>query len=86
VAAFEYTCALTRNRLTTITGASIVGAAHIHQFVVAVGHFAEDGSHHKGSTEYHGRTIQLPDDRALWPNRVHLARHRKNRFQGGVKE
>jgi putative restriction endonuclease len=32
VAAYNYTCALTRYRLTTITGASIVDAAHIHQF------------------------------------------------------
>src|SRR5260221_2651663 len=32
VAAFNYTCALTRYRLTTISGATIVDAAHIHQF------------------------------------------------------
>jgi putative restriction endonuclease len=32
VAAYNYTCALTRYRLTTITGATIVDAAHIHQF------------------------------------------------------
>ncbi len=32
VAAYNYTCALTRYRLTTLTGASIVDAAHIHQF------------------------------------------------------
>lgn len=32
VAAYNYTCALTRYRLTTITGGSIVDAAHIHQF------------------------------------------------------
>lgn len=32
VAAYNYTCALTRYRLTTITGSSIVDAAHIHQF------------------------------------------------------
>lgn len=31
-AAYDYTCALTRYRLTTVTGASIVDAAHIHQF------------------------------------------------------
>jgi putative restriction endonuclease len=109
--------ALTRYRLTTITGASIVDAAHIHPFadlrnndphnglalsknahwlfdqglwtltddyqvVVAVGRFAEDSSHQKGLLEYHGQTIHLPGDRALWPNPVHLAWHRKNRFQG----
>jgi putative restriction endonuclease len=32
VAAYGYTCALTRYRLTTIGGATIVDAAHIHQF------------------------------------------------------
>lgn len=32
VATYNYTCALTRYRLTTITGASIVDAAHIYQF------------------------------------------------------
>jgi len=117
VAAFNYTCALTRYRLTTITGASIVDAAHIHQFAdsrnndphnglalsknahwlfenglwtltddyrvaVAVGRFAEDSSHQKGLMVYRGLRIHLPGDRALWPNPVHLAWHRKNRFQG----
>ena len=32
VSAYNYTCALTGYRLTTITGGSIVDAAHIHQF------------------------------------------------------
>jgi putative restriction endonuclease len=32
VAAYDYTCALTGYRLTTIAGTSIVDAAHIHQF------------------------------------------------------
>jgi putative restriction endonuclease len=32
VGAYNYTCALTGYRLTTINGASIVDAAHIHQF------------------------------------------------------
>jgi putative restriction endonuclease len=32
VAAYQYTCALTGYRLTTVTGGSIVDAAHIHQF------------------------------------------------------
>jgi putative restriction endonuclease len=32
VVAYHYTCALTHYRLTTISGASIVDAAHIHQF------------------------------------------------------
>jgi putative restriction endonuclease len=32
VAAYNYTCALTRYRLTTISAGSIVDAAHIHEF------------------------------------------------------
>ena len=32
VAAYDYTCALTGYRLTTIAAGSIVDAAHIHQF------------------------------------------------------
>ena len=32
VAAYHYTCALTGYRITTINGATIVDAAHIHQF------------------------------------------------------
>ncbi len=32
VAAYHYTCALTGYRVTTISGASIIDAAHIHQF------------------------------------------------------
>jgi putative restriction endonuclease len=32
VAAYNYTCALTQYRLTTVTGGCIVDAAHIHQF------------------------------------------------------
>jgi putative restriction endonuclease len=32
VAAYEYTCALTGYRVTTISGSSIIDAAHIHQF------------------------------------------------------
>jgi putative restriction endonuclease len=35
VAAYNYTCALTRYRLTTISAGSIVDAAHIHQFSIA---------------------------------------------------
>jgi putative restriction endonuclease len=32
VAAYDYTCALTGYRVTTIEGASIIDAAHIHAF------------------------------------------------------
>jgi hypothetical protein len=49
--------------------------------VVATGRFAEDNSHQKGLLEYHGQTIHLPGDPALWPNQGHLAWHRKNCFQ-----
>jgi len=53
-----------------------------YKVAVAVGRFAEDSSHQKGLLEYRGQTIDLPGDRALWPNPVHLAWHRKHRFQG----
>jgi putative restriction endonuclease len=32
LAAYDYTCALTHYRITTVTGTTIVDAAHIHQF------------------------------------------------------
>jgi putative restriction endonuclease len=116
VAAYNYTCALTCYRLTTITGTSIVDAAHIHQFadsrnndprnglalcknahwlfdnglwtltddykvVVAEGQFAEAGPDHWLLRDFHGKKIQLPKDPACWPNPVHVAWHRKNRFK-----
>jgi putative restriction endonuclease len=43
VAAYNYTCALTRYRLTTITGASVVDAAHIHQFADSRNNDARNG-------------------------------------------
>jgi hypothetical protein len=46
------------------------------------GRFAENSSHQKGLLEYHGQTIHVPGERALWPNPVELAWHRKHRFQG----
>jgi putative restriction endonuclease len=117
VAAYDYTCALTGYRLTTISAGSIVDAAHIHQFadsrnndprnglalcknahwlfdnglwtlsddylvIVAVGRFAEDSRDQKPLLSYHGQRIRLPSDRALWPNPIHIAWHRKHRFQG----
>ena len=116
VAAYNYTCALTRYRLTTIAGGSIVDAAHIHQFsdsrnndprnglalcknahwlfdnglwtltddykvVVAEGRFAEAGPGEMLLAEYRGKKIHLPNDSAHWPNPVHIAWHRKNRFK-----
>jgi putative restriction endonuclease len=117
VAAYNYTCALTRYRLITISAGCIVDAAHIHQFsdsrnndtrnglalcknahwlfdnglwaltddyrvLVATCHFSEDSPEHKGLSDYHGAKIHLPSDPALWPNPIHLAWHRKNRFEG----
>jgi len=116
VAAYNYKCALTRYRLTTITGASIVDAAHIHQFsdsrnndprnglalcknahwlfdnglwtltddckiIIAEGRFAEQGPDQMLLREYHGQKIHLPPDPAHWPNPLHIAWHRKHRFQ-----
>jgi putative restriction endonuclease len=116
VAAYNYTCALSGYRLTTITGASIVDAAHIHQFadsrnndirngvalsknahwlfdnglwtisddyqvIVAVGRFTEGSPDNKSLGSYHGQKLRLPSDRAVWPNPVHLAWHRKHRFK-----
>ena len=117
VAAYDYTCALTGYRLTTVTAGSIVEAAHIHQFadsrnndprngvalsknahwlfdqglwtltddyrvLVAVGQFAEHSPNQKPLSDYNGKKVRLPGDRALWPKQVHLAWHRKNKFQG----
>lgn len=116
VAAYNYTCALTGYRLTTITAGSIVDAAHIHQFansrnndprnglalcknahwlfdnglwtiaddysiIIAVGRFSEDSPDHKSLRDYHGQKIRLPSDHSFWPNPIHLAWHRKNKFQ-----
>ncbi len=117
VAAYNYTCALTGYRLTTVSGSTIIDAAHIHQFsdsrnndlrnglalcknahwlfdkglwtisdqyriIVATEGFAEDSPDQKGLRQYHGEQIRLPDDTELWPNPIHLAWHRKHRFQG----
>jgi len=117
VAAYNYTCALTGYRLTTITAGSIVDAAHIHQFsdsrnndprnglalcknahwlfdnglwtlsddfkvVVAVGRFTEHSPDQRALAAYHGCRIGLPSDPKLWPNPVHIAWHRKHKFQG----
>jgi putative restriction endonuclease len=117
VAAYNYTCALTRYRLITVTAGCIVDAAHIHQFsdsrnndprnglalcknahwlfdnglwtltddyrvLVATGRFSESSPEHKGLTDYHGSKIHLPNDQALWPNPIHMAWHRKHKFQG----
>jgi len=116
VAAYDYACALTNYRLTTIDAGSIVDAAHIHQFadsrnndarnglalsknahwlfdqglwtiaddytvIVAIGQFTEQSPDQKALRDYHGQKIRLPKDPVLWPNPIHLAWHRKNKFQ-----
>lgn len=43
VNAYDYTCALTGYRLTTITGASIVDAAHIHPFARSANNSIDNG-------------------------------------------
>ena len=117
VAAYNYTCALTGYRLTTISGISVVDAAHIHQFadsrnndpqngvalcknahwlfdqglwsltdqhrvVVATGKFAEESPDQKALMQYHGEVLRLPKDPSLWPNPLHMAWHRRKKFQG----
>jgi putative restriction endonuclease len=116
VAAYNYTCALTAYRLTTISAGSIVDAAHIHEFaksrnndtqnglalsknahwlfdeglwtlgddylvIVAAGRFTENSGDQKPLVAYNGEKVHLPTDRALWPSPVHIAWHRKHRFQ-----
>jgi putative restriction endonuclease len=117
VSAYNFTCALTAYRLTTITAGSIVDAAHIHEFrdsrnndphngialsknahwtfdqglwsisddyqvIVAVGQFAEAGPNEENLlASYHGRRLHLPADKALWPDPIHLAWHRRVRFK-----
>lgn len=116
VSAYNYTCALTGYRLTTISSGSIVDAAHIHQFadsrnnepqnglalcknahwlfdnglwtigddytvIVAVGRFSEDSPNQMALNAFHGKSLFLPGDRALWPNPIHVAWHRKHKFQ-----
>jgi hypothetical protein len=42
----------------------------------------EDGPDQKLLREYQGQRIRLPAEPAHWPNPVHIAWHRKHRFQG----
>jgi len=116
VAAYNYTCALTGYRLTTVSGASIVDAAHIHQFsdsrnndprnglalcknahwlfdqglwtlsddlrvMVATSAFTERSPDSKPIASYDGQQLRMPGDKKLWPSPVHLAWHRKHKFQ-----
>ncbi len=119
VAAYNYTCALTRYRVTTIGSGAIVDAAHIHEFaasrnndpanglalcknahwlfdvglwsidneyriLVAKGEFDESAPEQTPLIAMHGKTLYLPANLQLWPDPVHMAWHRKNRFVGRV--
>jgi putative restriction endonuclease len=53
-----------------------------HVIVVALEEFSEDNPDQKGLREYHGSKIRLPDDPELWPSAIHLAWHRRHKFQG----
>lgn len=50
--------------------------------IVALGQFAEQSPDQKALRDYHNQKIHLPSNLALWPDPVHLAWHRKNKFQG----
>ncbi len=117
VPAYNYTCALTGYRLTTMRSGSIVDAAHIHQFsdsrnnhpqngialcknahwlfdqglwsltddyevIVAAGRFNEAGPDSLLLQRFSGKRILFPVNRNYWPDRNHLAWHRKHKFQG----
>jgi putative restriction endonuclease len=53
-----------------------------YSVMVAAGEFAEDGLGEHLLRSFHGKKITLPQEPALWPNPIHLAWHRKNRFKG----
>lgn len=117
VSAYNYTCALTGYRVTTISSGAIVDAAHIHQFansrnndpangialcknahwlfdvglwsidddyrvLVARNAFSEASPNQTSLSEMQGRRLLLPKDKSIWPAKVHLAWHRRNRFRG----
>jgi putative restriction endonuclease len=53
-----------------------------YRVIVALGRFSEESPDQKALADYQGRKIRLPNDQKLWPDPVHIAWHRKNRFQG----
>jgi putative restriction endonuclease len=53
-----------------------------YRVIVAVGKFKEDSPNSRSLAAYHGEKLRLPVDPNLWPNPIHLAWHRKNRFLG----
>jgi hypothetical protein len=53
-----------------------------YRIVVAVGQLAEaEPNEDNLLASYHGRRLNLPEDRVLWPDPIHLAWHRKARFK-----
>lgn len=115
VPAYNYTCALTGYRVTTISSGAIVDAAHIHQFsnsrnndpnngialcknahwqfdvglwtiddeyrvVVAMEAFSESSPNQQPLSGMHGQRLLLPQNEAIWPSKIHLSWHRKNKF------
>jgi putative restriction endonuclease len=52
-----------------------------YRVVVARDHFAEECPDGTPLAAYDGRSLRLPGDRALWPDPLHIAWHRRHRFQ-----
>jgi putative restriction endonuclease len=53
-----------------------------YRIIVAVGHFSEAGPNRDNLlANYHGKRVHLPEDKSLWPDPIHLAWHRKQRFR-----
>jgi putative restriction endonuclease len=53
-----------------------------YKVIVAVGRFSEDIPDQKGLLQYHEQSLRLPSENRLWPDPLHIAWHRKHRFQG----
>jgi putative restriction endonuclease len=53
-----------------------------YRVIIAVGKFTESNPDGKRLAEYHNNPLRLPADQKLWPSHVHLAWHRKHKFQG----
>ena len=115
VPAYNYTCALTRYRLVTVSTGSIVDAARIHQFsdsrnnhpqngialsknahwmfdqglwslddeyrvLVAPSKFDEAGNEALSLKAMEGQRILLPTNQNYWPDKTHLAWHRREKL------
>ena len=116
VPAYNYTCALSGYRLTTVKSGSIVDAAHIHQFadsrnnhpqngialsknahwlfdqglwsltdnyevIVAAHRFDEAGHEALLLNGMARKKMLLPANKNHWPDKSHLAWHRKHKFE-----